>query len=148
MQKFILFLVVALLVFSSKMFGQQIANVENNSVQASGTYFSDSVKDSKWKNSNGNTYTKASYSNYDGETFVKLHSNVTKETNLKFDVKVKKGELEVQVVNSKNEILFQSMFYKTEEKNLIITLEKGEQYQIKFIGKETKGAYFCQWFEA
>lgn len=148
MYKFILFLVMSLLVFSSKVFGQRVAYVDNQFVQASGTYFSESVKDSKWRNSNGNSYTKASYVNYDGETFVKLHSNATIETNLKFDVVVKKGELEIQVVNSKNEILFQSMFYKNEEKNLSITLEKNEQYQIKFIGKETKGSYFCQWIEA
>ncbi len=148
MQKLILFLIMSLLLFSVKIFGQQIVNAENNSVHASGTYFSDSVKDSKWKNANGNTYTKAKYSDYDGETFVKLQSNVTKEVNLRFDVVVKKGELEVQIMNSKNEMLYQDTYYKSEGKNKIITLEKGEQYQIKFIGKETKGTYFCQWVEA
>lgn len=148
MQKFILFLVVTLLLFSSRVLGQRIADVDNHSLQSSGTYFSEAVTDSKWKNSNGNSYTKASYVNYDGETYVKLQSNSTTETNLRFDVKVKKGELEIQVVNSKNEILFQSQFYKDEEKNLTITLEKNELYRIKFIGKETKGSYFCQWIEA
>jgi len=148
MHKFILFLVMTFLLLSSKLFAQQISNVENTSIQASGTYFSESVKDSKWSNSNGNSYTKAKYSNYDGETFVKISSTHTKETTLRFDVTVKKGELEIQFVNSKNEILFQDIFYKSQEKNLEITLEKDEQYQIKFIGKETKGAYFCQWIEA
>jgi hypothetical protein len=147
MQKFILFLVTFFILAAANLFSQNIAMADNNSVQASGTYFSQSVKDSKWSNHNGSSYTKARYANYDGETFIKLSAQKTTGMILNFTVKVSKGELEVLFINSRNEILFQTTFYKSEQKNMEITLEKDENYQIKFIGKETKGAYFCQWIE-
>lgn len=145
MKKQLFFILTALI--SMPVFAQKALDIKNPNIQSSGTHFVQPTTDKKWGNTNGDSFTKAKYSEYDGITFVKL--SVAKDLNLslQFDIKAEKGQLEMQVVDSKNEILFQKSFIKNEIGNTEFALKRGENYQIKFIGTRTKGSYFCQWIE-
>ncbi len=113
---------------------------------ASGTYFATPMADSKWNNANTSTSTKASYSNFDGETFVSLIAyDKQTEITLESRVKVSKGQLCMIVENSNGEILFEKTFRKDETITVALTLDVYEQYKIRFIGEDTKGSYACQW---
>lgn len=142
--KLILILIV---LFSMPAFAQKIADVKNPNIQTSGTHFVNPTNEKSWSNANGDSYTKAKYNAYNGSTFVKL--NVKKDLNLalNYDFKVEKGQLEIQIVDSNDVVLFQKSFTKSEIGNTKFTFKKNENYQIRFIGTDTKGSYFCQWLE-
>lgn len=113
---------------------------------ASGTYFATPMADAKWNNANTATSTKASYSNFNGETFVSLIA-YDKQTEIVLEsrVKVSKGQLCIIVENSNGEVLFEKTFKKDETITAALTLDVYEQYKIRFIGEETKGSYACHW---
>jgi hypothetical protein len=144
MQKFLL-LVAFLILNFFQLFAQEKGT--NNHIKAEGTHFTEPVKDKKWANENGNTYTKARYSEYEGETFVKITTSKEVNTLLKYTVKVKKGTLEMIVVDSRNEVLFQKSFSKDENGETEVLFQENQEYKIKFIGQQTAGSYFCQWIE-
>lgn len=145
MKKQLFFILMAII--SMPVFAQKVSDIKNPNIQSSGTHFANPTTDKKWSNANGNSYTKAKYSEYDGITFVKLSTVKDLNLSLQFDIKVEKGQLEMQVVDSKNEILFEKSFTKNEIGNTEFSLKSEENYQIKFIGTKTKGSYFCQWIE-
>ena len=66
---------------------------------------------------------------------------------MNYDLKVEKGELEMQIIDSKGTILFQKTAEKDEIGSTELAFKSDEKYQIKFIGTDTKGSYFCQWIE-
>ncbi|PKW28595.1 hypothetical protein [Flavobacterium lindanitolerans] len=144
MQKFLLLLAFLILNFF-QLFAQEKGT--NNHIKAEGTHFTEPVKDKKWANENGNTYTKARYSEYEGETFVKITASKDANTLLKYDIKVKKGTLEMRVVNGQNEVLFQKSFSKDEKGETEVLFQENQEYKIKFLGQQTAGSYFCQWIE-
>lgn len=144
MQKFLLLLAFLILSFF-QLYAQEKGT--NNHIKAEGTHFTEPVKDKKWANENGNTYTKARYSEYEGETFVKINASKDANTLLKYDIKVKKGTLEMRVVNSQNEVLFQKSFSKDEKGETEVLFQENQEYKIKFLGQQTAGSYFCQWIE-
>lgn len=146
MQQFLVLL--AFLILSSfNLSAQRKGFVSNKHIKADGTHFTQSVKDKKWSNENGNSFTKAKYSEYEGETFVKINTSKEVSTLLKYDIKVSKGILEMIVVDSKGEILFQKSFSKDEKGETQVVFQENQEYKIKFIGEKTKGSYFCQWIE-
>lgn len=126
---------------------QRVSDVRNKHIESSGTHFEQPVKDAKWGNTNGKSYTKATYKSYTGETFVKMKATENVGALLKFDIKVEKGELELEFVDLENEVIFKKVFTKSETGETKITLEGNKDYRIRFIGKDTKGSYFCQWIE-
>lgn len=146
MQRFLIVLAFLILSFF-QLYAQKAELVTNKYIKAYGTHFTEPVKDKKWGNENGNTFTKAKYSEYDGETFVKITTSKEVSTLLKYTVKVKKGTLEMIVVNSKNEVLFQKSFSKDENGETEVLFQENQEYKIKFIGQQTAGSYFCQWIE-
>lgn len=120
----------------------------NPHIHASGTHFLTPPTDSRWSNTNGQSFTKAKYSNFEGVTAVKVIAyDKQVAVVLEADVKVTKGALQLQVVNSKGEIVFEKTATHNEKFQTEITLDVYEEYQIRFIGQQTKGSYYCQWTE-
>lgn len=134
-------------IFSGNAQKRNLQDVENKSLVSSGTYFDNKITDNKWSNANGKSYTKASYSDYSGLSHVKLSAKKKMSVALDYEIEVKKGELEMQVVDSKNQVVFRHNFTASEKGNTTVDLKQGEEYQIRFTGKQAKGSYFCQWKE-
>lgn len=120
---------------------------DNKFLISSGTYFDSKITDSKWGNSNGKSYTSADYSEYTGFTYVKLLAKKPMNVSLNYDIELKKGALEMQVVDSNNTIIYKQNFETSEKGIANVALKEGENYQIRFNGKQAKGSYFCQWKE-
>lgn len=120
---------------------------DNKFLISSGTYFDTKVTDSKWGNVNGKSYTSANYSEYSGFTYVKLLAMKPMNISLSYDIELKKGSLEMQVVDSNNTVVFTQNFEASEKGTAKVDLKQGEDYQIRFNGKQAKGSYFCQWKE-
>ncbi|TPD68385.1 hypothetical protein [Flavobacterium microcysteis] len=146
MQRFLIVLAFLILSFF-QLYAQKAELVTNKYIKAYGTHFTEPVKDKKWANENGSTFTKAKYSEYEGETFVKITTSKEVNTLLKYAIKVKKGTLEMIVVDSQNEVLFQKSFSKDEKGETEVVFQENQEYKIKFIGQQTAGSYFCQWIE-
>lgn len=146
MQKFLL-LVAFLILSFFQLYAQEKELVTNKYIKAYGTQFTEPVKDKKWGNENGSSFTKAKYSEYEGETFVKITTSKDVTTLLKYSIKVKKGTLEMIVVDSRNEVLFRKSFSKDEKGETELLFQDNQEYKIKFIGQQTAGSYFCQWIE-
>lgn len=89
MQKFLLLLAFLVLSFF-QLHAQEKELANNKYIKANGTHFTEPVKDKKWGNENGNSFTKAKYSEYEGETFVKITTSKDVTTLLKYAIKVKK----------------------------------------------------------
>lgn len=141
-----LVLLLAFLIISSfSLFAQE--KTENTHIEAHGTHFSQPIKDKKWRNENGNSFTKAKYAEYDGETFVKINTSKDITAVLKYEIKVGKGELEMIVADTQDQVLSQKTFLGDSKGNTEVSFKKDQEYRIKFIGKQTSGSYFCQWTE-
>lgn len=120
---------------------------DNKFLISSGTYFDTKVTDSKWGNVNGKSYTSANYSEYSGFTYVKLLAMKPMNISLNYDIELKNGSLEMQLVDSNNTVVFTQNFEASEKGIAKVDLKQGEDYQIRFNGKQAKGSYFCQWKE-
>jgi len=146
MKSRIVFLLLMMCIFSVKA---QNANEDwnNRFLMSSGTYFDSKITDAKWGNSNGKSYTTAKYSEYSGVTYVKLLAMKPMSISLRYEIDVKKGALEMEVVDSNGKAVFKQNFSKTEKGYAVLDLKQGEDYQIRFDGKKAKGSYFCQWKE-
>lgn len=118
---------------------------KNEFLVSSGTYFSTKVTDKKWNNINGKSYTSAKYADYTGQTFVKLFPAVDAKVSLEYAVKTEKGELQIEVADSNDNVIFTENFTQSEKGKVELSLKGGENYQIRFNGKNTKGSYLCQW---
>ena len=125
----------------------QKKDIENAHLKSSGTYFEKEVKDKKWSNKNGKSYTLAKYSDYEGVTFVKLFAEKDMTVLFEYEINVDKGKLEVQIIDSKMNIVFSQDFDTSEKGSATVDFKKGENYKLKFIGQKTKGSYFYQWTE-
>lgn len=119
----------------------------NQFLISSGTYFDSKITDSKWGNTNGKSYTSAKYSDYSGITHVKLLAMKPMNVSLDYAIEVKKGILEMEVVDSNNNVVFKQNFTTSEKGITSLDLKQGLDYQIRFNGKQAKGSYFCQWKE-
>jgi len=144
MQKFLL-LIAFLILSSFSLFAQ--SDVKNAHIEAHGTHFAQPVKDKKWKNENGRSFTKAKYTEYDGETYVKINTSKDVIVVLKYEIKVGKGELEMVVADTQDKVLFRKTFSEDVKNETEVSFQKDQEYRIKFIGKQTGGSYFCQWIE-
>ncbi len=140
-------LLVGLLLLCVSSFAQKqkVTDVVNKTVVSSGTHFATQMTDKKWANTNGKSYTQASYANYDGITFVKLKALQTVEVNFQYAVTIKKGSLLVTVVDNQENIVFEKNITATEKGTFSLSLQGDKDYQLRFNGNQTKGAYFCQW---
>lgn len=144
MQKIVL-LIAFLIVSSFGLFAQE--KINNKYIEAHGTHFVEPVKDKKWRNENGSSFTKAKYSDYDGETFVKITTSKDVIAVLKYEIKVNKGALEMIVADGQDKVLFQNTFSEDSKSEAQVSFQKDQEYKIKFIGKQASGSYFCQWIE-
>ncbi len=120
---------------------------QNQNIKASGTYFDTQIRDKKWANINGKSYTSAKFNCLEGLTYAKLMVEKEMTLTLDFDIEVLLGNLEVQLVDSNGEIVFKKDFDKSQKAAEKVTLKENEEYQLQFIGIEAKGSYFCQWKE-
>ncbi len=113
---------------------------------AAGTYFETPPTDSKWGNTNTNKSTHAKFGRYDGTTYIKLISyKMELDVVLEYEVELKKGKLQMVVVNEKDEVLWSSSFVQSGKGSMTVVLEPFEEYRVKFIGKGAKGSYKCNW---
>lgn len=125
----------------------QNKDVENAHLKSAGTFFETKMTDKKWSNKNGKSFTSAKYSDYEGVTFVKLAAAKQIEISFQYDINVAKGALKIEIIDSHNQSVFEHDFEKSEKGKTSIRLQQNENYQIRFIGRKTKGSYFCQWIE-
>lgn len=120
-----------------------ILNAQN--IKSSGTHFVEGVKDKKWSNSNGNDFTKASFSNFDGSCYVFLEVDETTSVSFETFTKVKSGNLEVKLIDEEEQTYFYCKTTNECENLKDITLEKGKKYRLYFTGKNAKGSYKVNW---
>lgn len=148
MKRKIVFLGLLLMcIFSGNAQPKNAKDWDNKFLVSSGTYFDSKITDSKWGNTNGKSYTSAAYSEYSGFTYVKLFAMKPMNVTLNYDIEIKKGTLEMQVVDSNNKVVFKQNFTASEKGIAKVDLKQGEDYQIRFNGNQAKGSYFCQWKE-
>lgn len=134
-------------IFSGNAQRAKTQDWENKLLVSSGTYFDSQIEDKGWRNSNGKSYTSANYSDYSGLSYVKLFAMKPMNAALNYTIEIKKGELEIEVVDSNNNVVFKKDFTASEKGIANIDLKQGEDYQIRFNGRQAKGSYFCQWKE-
>ena len=121
------------------------AILKAQNIKSNGTHFVDGVKDSKWSNSNGTDFTKASFSNFDGSCYVFLEVNESTLVSFETFTKVKSGNLEVKLIDEEDQTYFYCKTTNECENLKDITLEKGKKYRLYFIGKNAKGSYKVNW---
>jgi len=118
---------------------------EKAMLYTTGTHFINPVEKEQWYNSNTDTFTKASYKLYDGQTFIMMVSSKDATLQLDYTAVVKKGKLQIEVTNAKNEIIYETTL-RADTKNMEkLDLIADEVYHITFTGKQTSGSYNCQW---
>lgn len=120
-----------------------ILNAQN--IKSNGTHFVDGVKDKKWSNANGDDFTKASFSNFDGSSYVFLEVDETTLVSFESFTKVKVGNLEVKLIDEEDQTYFYCKTSKECEVLKDIKLEKGKKYRLYFTGKNAKGSYKVNW---
>lgn len=134
-------LVTILLVFGSLTLQAQ----QSLALNAKGTFFEDSVSGYEgWSNSNGSDFTKANYRYYNGVTYIIMKPEQDMSVTFNCEADVKMGSLAVTFLAGENAVK-EINFENSTSTTTTITLKKGETYKVKFIGKETKGAYKCSW---
>ena len=110
-----------------------------------GTHFIQPVEKEQWQNSNTNTFTKASYKLYNGQTYIMMVSSKNTMVQLEYTAVVKKGKLQIEVFNAKNEVVYETTL-KADTKDLEkLELKADEIYHITFTGQQTSGSYACLW---
>lgn len=143
-------IIVGILLFCmSNVFAQKRPKTDwqNQNIKSSGTYFDTQIRDKKWANINGKSYTSAKFNYLEGLTYAKLMVEKEMMLALDFDIEVLLGNLEAQLIDSNGEIIFKKNFDKSQKTTEKVTLKENEEYQLQFIGVEAKGSYFCQWKE-
>ena len=110
-----------------------------------GTHFIQPVEKEQWQNSNTDTFTKASYKLYNGQTYIMMISSKDAIVQLDYTAVIKKGKLQIEVSNAKNEVVYETIL-KADTKDLEkLELKADEVYHITFTGEQTSGSYLCQW---
>ncbi|MBF6607994.1 MAG: hypothetical protein ITG00_04565 [Flavobacterium sp.] len=138
---------VVLFFMAVNVSAQSSAGAATKSISAAGTFFKTPITDARWNNANGKSFTKAQYANYSGETEIRLNTEWEVDANIKLAITLVKGELDVEMVNSKGEKVYSRKFQESENLNFDAHLEAGETYLIRFIGRGAKGSYYCHWTE-
>ena len=118
---------------------------ERVALYASGTHFAQPVKDKKWRNTNGENSTTASYQMYSGLTYVTLTADGDTEAEINYSLKVDSGELSLVVATETGELLFDQTFRHSASGTAKVKLMAGVAYRINFTGKDTTGAYAANW---
>lgn len=119
--------------------------VKAQNIKSNGTHFVDGVKDKKWSNSNGNDYTQASFSDFNGSCFVFLEVDESTLVSFETITKIKSGNLEVKLIDEEEQIYFYCKTKDQCENQKAIALEKGKKYRLYFTGKNAKGSYNVSW---
>lgn len=120
-----------------------ILNAQN--IKSDGIHFIDGVKEKKWSNHNGNDFTKASFSNFNGSCYIFLEVDETTLVNFESFTKVKSGNLEVKLIDENERTYFCCKTISECEVLKDITLEKGKKYRLYFTGENAKGSYQVNW---
>lgn len=118
-------------------------NAQN--IKSDGTHFIDGVKDTKWNNSNGNDFTKASFSDFTGSCYVFLEVDQTTEVSFKSLSEVKKGRIEVKLIDEDENNYFYCSTTNECDLQKDVVLEKGKKYRLYFTGDHAKGKYLVNW---
>lgn len=124
-----------------------VMSLNAQNIKSDGTHFIDGVKDKKWNNKNGKDFTDASFSDYTGSCYVILEVNQTTEVNFQSLAEIKKGRLELKLIDEQDNTYF---YCSTTEKCIVerdILLEKGKKYRLLFTGENAKGKYVVRWTE-
>lgn len=114
-------------------------------VTSNGTYFVEPIKDKKWSNSNGENFTNASFSNFNGSCYVILEVDETVLVSFHSFTKIKNGTLEIKLIDENETNLLYCKTVKQCENSKKITLEKNKKYRLYFTGKNAKGNYEVNW---
>ncbi len=137
---------VVLFFMAVNVSAQSSAGAEK-SISAAGTFFKTPITDARWNNANGKSFTKAQYANYSGETEIRLNTQWKVDANIKLAITLVKGEIDVEMLNSKGEKVYSRKFQESENLNFDADLEANETYVIRFNGRGAKGSYYCHWTE-
>lgn len=138
---------VVLLFTAVNVSAQSYAEIGQKSISAAGTFFKTPITDARWNNANGKSFTKAQFAKYSGETELRLNTEWKVDVNIKLAITLVKGELDVDMVNSKGEKVYSNTFQNSENINFDVILDQNETYYIRFIGRSAKGSYYCHWTE-
>jgi hypothetical protein len=121
------------------------AIISAQNIKSDVTHFVDGVTDKKWSNVNGEDYTKAFFSDFNGSCYVFLEVDETTIVSFETFTKVTLGNLEVKLIDENEETYFYCKTTKECENLKDITLEKGKKYRLYFTGKKAKGSYEVKW---
>lgn len=139
MYKFILVAVITIVSVFKSIAQERVA------IHSSGTYFVQPVKDKKWKNTNGEDFTEASYKFYSGLTYITLTSGTDAEIELDYILTVKEGELQMEVTDEEGTAMFGKSFTASQNGTVRLKLAGGMVYKVNFRGKDTSGSYKARW---
>ncbi len=119
--------------------------VDNPNIKSQGTFFDKGVGDSKWSNSNGDNWTKAKFDDASGTSYIKLKLSKSLTVSFHSDIHLK-GEMNFEIVDQNNEVLFNRQLTNSKEENFKLDLAKGD-YQVRWNSTNATGSYFLEWKE-
>lgn len=135
------------MLFAMQLSAQKIRDVHNPSITSWGTSFVTPVTDAKWSNANGNSYTKAKFAGFTGETQSGMTASADVETTIHLSVQLSKGTLRVVFEDEAGNAVFEKSFSESAEFTTLAKLQTDVNYKVRFIGDNAKGSYVCQWIE-
>lgn len=116
----------------------------NPDIKVQGTFFENGTNDSKWSNSNGDNWTKASFKDASVTSYVKFET--TKSLTANFHHKLKlEGSVRFEIIDENKNVLFSRDFKDSKEENFTVDFPKAGNYQIRWVSKEASGSYFLEW---
>jgi len=136
----LIYIFLLLVISAVKMIAQEKAVL-----YTTGTHFILPVEKEQWQNTNTDNFTRASYKWYNGQTYIMMVSNKDTTVQLDYTAVIKKGKLQIEVSNAKNEVVYKTTL-KADTKDLEkLELKADEIYHITFTGQQTSGSYACLW---
>lgn len=123
-----------------------IVKMAAQEVKATGLHFVKPVTDKQWINHHNDKYSDARYKEFTGQVYFTLTPDTNTDIDLRYDIAVKEGKLEMEVTDPDGNTLLEHTFTDGKKGTETITLIANKEYKVKFTGKQTTGSYDCKWF--
>jgi len=119
---------------------------QENTVKATGLHFIQPVSDKQWINHHNDKYSDAKYKEFTGQVYFTLTPDKNTDIDLRYDIAVKEGKLEMEVTDADGNTLLEHTFTDSKKDTETITLAANKEYKVTFKGKQATGSYDCKWF--
>lgn len=122
-----------------------------NGLVTSGTHFGQTVEGKKWRNENGDDFTKAVFKSHSGVTYVTFKAARNMAIVLSHDIVLEAGSLDIDwTAKGEKKVDIAQSIIRSKGGNhnadgTKLALEAGKEYRLTFNAAKAKGTYFCQW---